>query len=92
MYFTGEGGDGWVGTVLQDTFELTRLLGRGSMGSVYEGAQLRLNKRVAVKVLARELAGNDEALARFRREADVTSQLGHPHIVQVFDFGIAPSG
>jgi serine/threonine protein kinase len=92
MYFMAEGGDGWVGTVLQDTFELTRLLGRGSMGCVYEGAQLRLNKRVAVKVLARELARNEEALARFRREADVTSQLGHPHIVQVFDFGIAPSG
>jgi serine/threonine-protein kinase len=47
---------------------------------------------VAVKVMARELAANPEALARFRREAEVTSQLGHPHIVQVFDFGTAPGG
>ena len=62
------------------------------MGTVYEGTQLRLNKRVAIKLLSRHLATNEEALARFRREAEVTSQLGHPHIVQVFDFGTAPSG
>ena len=84
--------DGLVGTVLQDSFQLTRLIGQGGMGTVYEGKQLRLNRRVAVKLLARELASNEEALARFHREAEVTSQLGHPHIVQVFDFGTAPSG
>src|ERR1022692_2238839 len=87
-----ENGDGLLGTVLQDSFRLTRLIGQGGMGTVYEGTQLRLNKRVAVKVLARQLASNEEALARFRREAEVTSSLGHPHIVQVFDFGTAPSG
>jgi serine/threonine-protein kinase len=85
-------GDGLLGTVLQDSFRLNRLIGQGGMGTVYEGTQLRLNKRVAVKVLARQLASNEEALARFRREAEVTSSLGHPHIVQVFDFGTAPSG
>jgi serine/threonine protein kinase len=87
-----EGLDGWVGTVLQDSFRLTRLVGSGAMGRVYEGSLLRLDKRVAVKVLARDLAGNQEALARFRREADVTSRLGHPHIIQVFDFGTTPAG
>jgi serine/threonine-protein kinase len=62
------------------------------MGAVYEATQLRLNKRVAIKVMARELAANPEALARFRREAEVTSGMGHPHIVQVFDFGATPTG
>src|SRR5215831_14376953 len=81
-----------VGTVLGDAYRLTRLVGQGGMGAVYEGVQTRLNKRIAVKVMARELAANAEALARFRREAEVTSQLGHPHIVQVFDFGTAPGG
>ncbi len=81
-----------VGTVLQGSFKLTRLIGQGGMGTVYEGTQLRLNKRVAIKLLSRHLTANQEALARFRREAEVTSQLGHPHIVQVFDFGTAPSG
>jgi len=47
---------------------------------------------VAVKVMARELTANPEALARFRREALVTSGLGHPHIVQVFDFSTTPTG
>jgi len=62
------------------------------MGAVYEGVQTRLERRVAVKLMARELSSNPEAIARFRREAEVTSQIGHPHIVQVFDFGQAPGG
>jgi serine/threonine-protein kinase len=62
------------------------------MGAVYEGMQTRLERRVAVKLMARELSANPEAIARFRREAEVTSQIGHPHIVQVFDFGQAPGG
>jgi serine/threonine protein kinase len=81
-----------VGTVLQDTYKLTRLIGAGAMGAVYEAVQNRLGKRVAVKVMARELATNTEALARFRREVQVTSQLAHPHIIQVSDFGTAPTG
>jgi serine/threonine-protein kinase len=81
-----------VGTVLQDSYRLTRLIGAGGMGAVYEGVQLRLNKRVAVKLMMKELAANQEALARFRREAEVTSHLGHPHIVNVFDFGTTPAG
>jgi serine/threonine-protein kinase len=51
-----------------------------------------LNQRVAVKVMARELASNPEALARFRREAEITSRLRHPHLVTVMDFGTAPDG
>jgi serine/threonine-protein kinase len=81
-----------VGTVLEGAYKLTRLVGEGGMGAVFEAVQLRLDKRVAVKVMARELAANAEALARFRREVQVTSQLAHPHIVHVSDFGTAPGG
>jgi serine/threonine-protein kinase len=81
-----------VGTVLQDTYRLTRLVAAGAMGAVYEGQHLRLGQRVAVKVMARDLVQSRESLARFRREAEVTSRLGHPHIVHVFDFGEAPGG
>ncbi|HTA19332.1 MAG TPA: serine/threonine-protein kinase, partial [Polyangia bacterium] len=80
------------GQKIAGRYTIEREIGRGGMGAVYEGVHLRLNRRVAVKLMARELATNTEALARFRREAEVTSQLGHPHIVQVFDFGEAPSG
>jgi serine/threonine-protein kinase len=81
-----------LGEVLDGNYRATRYVGRGAMGTIYEATQLRLNKRVALKVISRDLAGNPVALERFRREAEVTSQLGHPHIVNVFDFGTTPSG
>jgi serine/threonine protein kinase len=81
-----------VGTVLEGAYCLTRLIGEGGMGVVYEAIQLRLNKRVAIKLLARDLATNQEVLARFHREAEITSHLGHPHLVTVIDFGTAETG
>ena len=84
--------DALVGTVLEGAYRITRLIGEGGMGAVYEAVQLRLSKRVAIKLMARDLAANREALARFHREAEITSHLGHPHLVTVFDFGQAESG
>ena len=84
--------DAVLGTVLEGSYRITRLIGEGGMGAVYEATQLRLNKRVAVKLMARELAANHEALARFHREAEITSHLGHPHLVTVIDFGTTESG
>jgi serine/threonine protein kinase len=84
--------DPLVGTVLDGVYRVTRLLGKGGMGAVYEAVHTRLANRVAIKVMSRELAANPQALARFHREAQVTSQLGHPNIVHVFDFGTAPEG
>jgi serine/threonine-protein kinase len=84
--------DALVGTVVEGAYRITRLIGEGGMGAVYEAVQLRLNKRVAVKLMARDLAANREALARFHREAEITSHLGHPHLVNVVDFGQAESG
>jgi eukaryotic-like serine/threonine-protein kinase len=81
-----------AGTVLEGAYRLVALKGQGGMGAVYEAVQLRLNKRVAVKLMARELSSNQEALARFHREAEITSHLGHPHLVNVIDFGTAESG
>jgi eukaryotic-like serine/threonine-protein kinase len=81
-----------AGTVLEQAYKLTRLVSEGSMGTVYEGVQLRLEKRVAVKLMQAELARNTEALARFRREVKVMAQLTHPHIVQLLDFGMTAAG
>ena len=80
------------GTILDQAYQLTSVVSSGSMGTVYEGVQLRLNRRVAVKIMVAELTDNLEALARFRREVKVTSQLAHPHVVQLLDFGTTPSG
>ena len=84
--------DSLFGVLLQDSYKIVGLLGQGGMGAVYDALQVRLNKRVAIKVMARELATNTEALNRFHREAMITSGLGHPHIVQVFDFSTTPMG
>ena len=56
--------DALVGTVLEGAYRITRLIGEGGMGAVYEAMQLRLNKRVAIKLMARDLASNREARSR----------------------------
>jgi serine/threonine protein kinase len=81
-----------VGTVLGDAYKLTRLIGYGGMGAVFEAKQLASGKSVAIKVMSRELAAYPEALARFRREVKVTTELAHPNIIDVVDFGAAPTG
>jgi serine/threonine-protein kinase len=81
-----------VGSILEGTYRIESLLREGGMGAVYAATHLRLDKRVAVKVMKRELAASPDAIARFHREARVTSALGHPHIVQVLDFSATPSG
>jgi eukaryotic-like serine/threonine-protein kinase len=81
-----------IGTTLEGAYRITRLIAEGGMSAVYEAVQLRLNQRLAVKVMARELSSNQEALGRFQREADITSRLRHPHLVTVMDFGTAPAG
>jgi len=81
-----------AGAVLEGAYRLVRLIGRGGMGAVYEAIQLRLNKRVAIKLMSREAACDMVSLERFRREAEITSKLGHPHLVNLVDFGTAESG
>jgi serine/threonine protein kinase len=81
------------GTILSGTYEIVRRIGAGGMGAVYEARHLRLqHRRVAIKVLLRELAGDAEAFARFRREAEIGARLGHPHIINVTDWDQLPDG
>ena len=73
-------------------YRVVCLLGEGGMGAVYEARQEPLDRRVALKTLHPEYAGDKDALARFFNEAKILSQLEHPSIVQVSDFGTAADG
>ncbi len=68
-------------------FQLLRQIGQGGMGMVYEAIQLKLDRRVAIKVLSDRLSKDQEFLARFRREAKSAAAINHPNIVQVYDIG-----
>src|ERR1051325_544834 len=81
-----------AGQVLDDTYRIVRRIGEGGMGEVYEALHERLAGRYAVKVLHADVREHPDALARFMREAEITSGLRHPGIVQVIDFNTLPNG
>lgn len=70
-------------------YKLVRKIAEGGMGEVYEAVQLKLDRRVAVKLLSEELSREPEFLARFEREAKSAAALNHANVVQVYDYGCA---
>ena len=76
-----------VGHVLAERYRLLAAVGSGASGRVYVGEDLRLRRRVAVKVLHGNLADDAGFLRRFRSEARVAAALSHPHIMAVYDWG-----
>ena len=84
--------DALVGRVLGGRYRLERLLGQGGMGAVFEAFHVHLERRVAVKVMPPERAADAEWIARFHREARLTSTIDSPHVVVVSDVGITDDG
>jgi TolB-like protein/predicted Ser/Thr protein kinase/thioredoxin-like negative regulator of GroEL len=68
-------------------YEIRELLGAGGMGEVYRAVDTRLNRAVAIKVLASGSASDPDERARFEREAQAISSLNHPHICTLYDVG-----
>jgi serine/threonine protein kinase len=68
-------------------FAISREIGRGGMGIVYEARQISLNRKVALKVLAAELGLTPKAVERFRREAEAAAKLHHTNIVPIYATG-----
>jgi serine/threonine-protein kinase len=81
-----------VGTILVGKYRVVREIGRGGMAAVYEAEQLSLGKKVAVKVLAAELAASTIVIERFFREARAAASVRSPYIVDVYDSGRLDDG
>lgn len=73
-------------------YRLTRLLGRGGMGAVWEGTHISLGTRVAVKFIDAEYANSPEARSRFENEARAAAKLRSKHVVEVYDHGVSDDG
>ncbi len=84
--------DPLVGTLLAERYRLFSLLGEGGMGRVYAAEHALMRKRVAVKILHRELTQVSEVVARFEREAMAAANIDHPNIAAATDFGKLPDG
>jgi len=76
-----------VGLVLERRYRVERRLARGGMSTVYEGTDLRLDRRVAIKVMAEGLASDPSFVASFNREARSAARLSHLNVVSVSDQG-----
>ena len=66
-------------------YRIESVLGRGGMGTVYLATHTRLERKVAVKVIASDLAGDPEFRARFLRESQLAASLDHPHVIAIYD-------
>src|SRR4051794_3222543 len=76
-----------VGMQLNGRYRLDAQIGAGGMSTVYRAFDVTLERRVAIKLMHREIASDSDQLERFRREARSVAQLSHPHIVGVIDVG-----
>ncbi len=70
--------------VLEAQYDVEKEIGRGGMGIVYKGRDKRLKRPIAIKLLPPELAFRSEIRSRFLREAEMSAQLSHPHIVPIY--------
>src|SRR5438067_7380601 len=79
-----------TGEIVDGKYRILRELGSGAMGAVYEGENIRIKRRVAIKVLLPGLATRADTVQRFEREAQAAGRIGSEHIVEVLDLGQLP--
>jgi len=76
-----------VGDLVAERYRLTRVIGAGGMGTVYEAESVSTGRRCAIKFLGSGQGGGSRSSARFEREAQTLARLEHEHVIAVFDFG-----
>lgn len=78
--------------IIEGKYRVVRHIGSGGMGAVYEGVNLRIGRRVAIKVLHAQVAEMPEFVERFEREAQAAARIGSPHVCDVLDLGDLANG
>ncbi len=81
-----------TGVTLSGRYLVTRKVGQGGMGAVYEATHTLIGKRVAVKVLLEKYAQRDAIVKRLKQEAQLASSIGNEHIIDITDFGSTEDG
>src|SRR6187551_3591178 len=76
-----------IGDVVEGRYRLLKVVGEGGMGTVFLAEHALIKRRVALKVLHRELAADADVIERFMNEARAAGTLGHPNIVESTDMG-----
>jgi serine/threonine-protein kinase len=80
------------GQVIDGKYRIVRLIGEGGMGAVFEGENVRISRRVAIKVLHPNAMANPETVQRFEREAQAAGRIGSDHILEILDLGTLSDG
>jgi eukaryotic-like serine/threonine-protein kinase len=80
------------GHIVDNKYRIVRLLGAGGMGAVYEGENLRIRRRVAIKLLHASVSSAQDVVTRFEREAQAAGTIGSEHICEVLDLGVLQDG
>jgi len=81
-----------VGSIIADRYRVVSKLGDGGMGQVFLAEHVRMKRRCAVKVMRPQLMSDPVAVVRFNREAENASQISHPNVFAVYDFGETSNG
>jgi eukaryotic-like serine/threonine-protein kinase len=84
--------DPLISQLVADRYRVIKKLGEGGMGSVYLAEHVVIEKKLALKVLAPELARRSDLVARFLQEARSASRIGHENVIDIMDFGQSPDG
>ena len=85
-------GSDLVGSILADRYHVIRRIGEGGMGQVYLAEHVKMKRKSAVKVLHQGMVHDPDAISRFNREASNASQIQHPNVAAIYDFGETHEG
>lgn len=84
--------DPMIGRMLDNRYQIMSKIGEGGMGAIYKAVHSEMGRTCAIKLMTAISSGNEDAVARFKREAKMASRIDNPHAVIIYDFGVAEGG